>query len=174
MSIIERLAPDTIRMERLLDAPIGTVWRWITEPELRRLWFAGGSIDLRTNGTVELIFDHDNLSDNDVPYPPRFADHKGATCSERIVELDPPNRFAMTWDEGEEGTVLFELFEDGDRTRLVLTHEGISGPGPMANFGGGWHSHLAVMEARLAGRSVPDFWKLHSESEESVKRQLEG
>lgn len=67
---------------------------------------------------------------------------------------------------------MFELFEAGDRTRLVLTHSGITGPGPMASFGGGWHSHLAVLEARLAGRGVRDFWALHAESEKAVARQL--
>ncbi len=169
---IERIAPDTIRMERLLDAPVETVWRWLTEPGLRGQWFAGGSIDPRVGGEVELIFDHDNLSDDDVPYPPEYAEFKGAIGRERIVEYDPPRRFAITWDEGKEGTALFELFEAGDRTRLILTHSGISGPAPMANFGGGWHSHLAVLEAKLAGRSVRDFWALHGESEAAVARQL--
>lgn len=169
---IERTASDTIRMERLLDAPVETVWRWLTEPDLRKQWFAGGRIDSRVGGEIELVFDHDDLSEDDVLYPARYAEHKGAVGRERIVEYDPPRRFAISWDEGKEGTVLFELFEVGDRTRLVLTHSGISGPGPMANFGGGWHAHLAVLEARLAGRRVRDFWALHAESEEAVARQL--
>lgn len=65
---IERIAPDTIRMERLLDAPVETVWRWLVEPNLRRQWFASGRIDPHVGGEVELIFDHDDLSDDDVPY----------------------------------------------------------------------------------------------------------
>lgn len=169
---IERIAPDTIRMERLLDASVETVWRWLVEPDLRRQWFAGGRIESCVGGEVELIFDHDDLSDDDVPYPAQYAQYKGSIGRERIVEYDPPHRFAFTWDEGKEGTALFELFEAGERTRLVLTHSGISGPGPMANFGGGWHSHLAVLEARLAGRGVRDFWELHAESEKAVARQL--
>lgn len=169
---IERIAPDTIRMERLLDAPVETVWRWLTEPDLRRQWFAGGRIDPRVGGEIELVFDHDDLSADDVPYPAQYAEYKGAIGRERIVEYDPPRRFAISWDEGREGTALFELFEAGERTRLVLTHSGISGPGPMANFGGGWHAHLAVLEARLAGRQVRDFWALHAQSEEAVARQL--
>lgn len=168
---IERIAPDTIRMERLLDAPVETVWRWLIEPDLRRQWFAGGPIDPRIGGEVELIFDHDDLSDDDVAYPAQYAELKGAIGCERVVEYDPPRRFAITWDGGKEGTALFELFEAGDRTRLVLTHSGITGPGPMANFGGGWHSHLAVLEARLAGRGVRDFWALHAESAQAVARQ---
>jgi uncharacterized protein YndB with AHSA1/START domain len=40
---IERTAPDTIRLERTLDAPPETVWRYLTEAELRSQWFMGGS-----------------------------------------------------------------------------------------------------------------------------------
>ena len=32
---IERIAPDAIRLERLLDASPETVWRYLTEAELR-------------------------------------------------------------------------------------------------------------------------------------------
>ncbi len=169
---MERVGTDTIRMERRLQAPAATVWRWLTEPDLRRLWFAGGDLDPRVGGEVELVFDHDALSDEDVPYPERYAPYKGAVGRERVVIYDPPTRFAITWDEGREGTALFELFDEGETTRLVLTHSGISGPAPMANFGGGWHSHLAVLEARIAGRGVANFWALHAEAEAAVARQL--
>ena len=66
----------------------------------------------------------------------------------------------------------FELFEMGERTRLVLTHSGITGPGPMASFAGGWSSHLAVLQALLAGETVRDFWALHARSVAEVEKQL--
>jgi uncharacterized protein YndB with AHSA1/START domain len=40
---IERIAPDAIRLERMLDAPPQTVWRYLTEAELRGQWFMGGT-----------------------------------------------------------------------------------------------------------------------------------
>ena len=33
---IERTAPDTIQLERTLDAPVETVWRYLTEPSFAR------------------------------------------------------------------------------------------------------------------------------------------
>lgn len=169
---LEKVAPDTIRIERILAAPRDTVWRWLVEPELRAEWFAGGPIQPQVGGAVELVFDHDNLSADDVPYPPRYAEHKGAVGRETITQYDPPRVIAFTWDGGDEGIARFELFEDGARTRLVLTHSGITGPAPMANFGGGWHSHLAVLQAKLSGGTVRNFWELHAQSEAAVKAAL--
>lgn len=172
MRAIERLAPDTIRMERILDAPVATVWRYLVDPKLRGEWFAGGATDAREGGEIELVFDHDNLSADDVPYPEAYAAHKGARAVEKIVRYEPEKALAFSWDGGKEGVATFELFAEGDRTRLVLTHNGISGPAGIANFGGGWHSHLAVLEAKLAGREVRNFWALHAESEKAVAESL--
>jgi uncharacterized protein YndB with AHSA1/START domain len=170
---LQRIGTDTIRMERLLDAPVDAVWRWLVEPDLRAQWFAGGDVDLREGGTLHLVFDHDNLSEDDVPYPADFACHKGAAATERVIRVDKPRLFSFSWDGGKEGVASFELSDaGGGKTRLVLTHSGITGPAPMANFGGGWHSHLAVLQAKLAGRSVRDFWALHRESEAAVAEAL--
>ncbi len=169
---LERPAPDTIRFERMLDAPPETVWRYLAEAELRREWFCGGT-DMRPGEEVELLFDHDNLSADGVPYPERYARWKGAIGRERVLEYDPPHVLAISWEGREQGVARFELFPaEGDRTRLVLTHSGITGPGPMASFGGGWHAHLAVLQARLAGGSIADFWALHAESEAAVAQAL--
>ena len=56
---------------------------------------------------------------------------------------------------------LFPAGTAGDKTRLVLTHSGITGPAPFADFTGGWLSHLAVLQTKLAGGVVRDFWALH-------------
>ena len=55
---VERAAPDTIRLERLLDAPVETVWRYLTDAELRSSWFMGGT-DATGVGEFELLVDHD-------------------------------------------------------------------------------------------------------------------
>ena len=168
---IERVAQDTIRLERMLDAPPETVWRYLTEAELRAKWFMGGT-DAGPTGEFDLLVDHDNLSDEDVPYPENYAAFKGATWTEKVSRFEPPRLLETSFQGGKSGTVTYELFPEGDRTRLVLTHSGIeSGTGAL-DFGSGWTSHLAVLQARLAGGSVRDFWALHAQSREAVAKAL--
>ena len=172
MIAIENPALDTIRFERVLDAPVATVWRYLVDPKLRGEWFAGGATDAHAGGTIELIFDHDNLSADDVPYPEKMCRSKGAKAREKIIRFEPEHALAFSWDGGKEGVATFELFPDGERTRLVLTHSGISGPAGLANYGGGWHSHLAVLQTKLAGGEVRNFWALHAQSEALVASEL--
>jgi len=102
---IQRTAPDTIRLERLLDAPAETVWRYLTEAELRSRWFMGGT-DARPNGEFELLNDHDNLSDEDVPYPESYAPYKGkhgtrrCCASNRRACWRPPSKAGRTAKSG--------------------------------------------------------------------------
>jgi uncharacterized protein YndB with AHSA1/START domain len=169
---IERTAPDSIRLERVLDAPAETVWRYLTEADLRRDWFMGGT-DAIAGGEFDLVVDHDNLSDDkNVPYPEGYAKFKGAVWSEKVSRFEPPRLLETTFQGGKNGTVTYELFPEGEKTRLVLTHSGIvSGTGAQ-DFGTGWNSHLTVLEEKLAGRSVRDFWALHAKSREAVAKAL--
>jgi len=168
---IEKTAPDTIRLERLLEAPVDTVWRYLVEGELRGQWFAGGN-DAAPDGELDLVFDHDNLSADDVPYPADYAKYKGAVSREKVVRFEPKRVFSFTFGEGRNGVATFELFPEGDRTRLVLTHSGIQSPTGGVDFGSGWTSHLAVLAEKVAGRSVKNFWELHAGSTEAVKKAL--
>ena len=164
---VERIASDTIRLERMLDAPVARVWRYLVEGELRSQWFAGGS-DARANGDLDLSFDHDKLSSDAVPYPAEYASHKGAVNHEKVVRFEPESVLSFTFGEGRNGVATFELFPDGDRTRLVLTHSGIQSPTGAQDFGAGWNSHLTVLQEKLAGRTVPNFWGLHDRSKAAV------
>lgn len=168
---VVRTASDTIQLERTLDAPVDKVWRYLTEAEFRREWFMGGT-DARAGSEFELLVDHDNLSEDDVPYPESYAASKGATWTEKVIRFDPPHLLTTTFQGGKNGTVTYELFADGEQTRLVLTHSGITSPTGSQDFGSGWNSHLAVLEEKLAGRSVPNFWALHAKSREAVAKAL--
>ena len=170
---LEKVAPDAIRLERILDAPVEKVWRYLTDAELRSQWLMGGT-DARPDSEFDLLVDHDNLSDDDVPYPESYAAHKGAVWTEKVLRFDPPRLLETTFQGGRNGTVTYELFPEGEKTRLVLTHRGITSGTGAQDFGSGWNSHLTVLQERLAGRGVKNFWALHAQSREAVKQALEG
>jgi uncharacterized protein YndB with AHSA1/START domain len=167
---IERIGPDAIRLERVLDAPAETVWRYLTEAELRRTWLMSGS-DVPPSGEFEIIIDHDQLSEDDVPYPESYAASKGKTWTEKVIRFDPPRLLETTFGV-DKGVVTYELFPQGQGTKLVLTHSRITSPTGFEDFGAGWTSHLAVLEQRLAGRTVKDFWALHAQSKQAVAKAL--
>ena len=168
---VQKIAPDAIRLERTLDAPIETVWRYLTEAELRSRWFMGGT-DATAGGEFELLNDHDNLSDDDVPYPENYAEFKGKSWSEKVLRFDPPRLLETTFQGGKNGKVTFELFPEAGGTRIVVTHRDIVSPSGFHDFGSGWNSHLTVLQERLAGRGVRDFWALHAKSREAVAEAL--
>ena len=117
----------SIRLERLLEAPPETVWRYLTKAELREQWFMGGT-DAKPDGEFELLVDHDKLSDEEVPYPDSFECFKGRVFSERVLRFDPPRLLETTFQGGKGGKIRYELFPEGDNTRLVLTHSDITSP----------------------------------------------
>ena len=168
---IERTAPDAIRLERLLDAPVETVWRYLTEADLRAQWFMGGT-DATPNGEFDLVVNHDRLSEEEVPYPDGYAQFKGAVWSEKVVRFDPPRLLETTFQGGKNGHVTYELFAEGERTRLVVTHSGITSGTGAQDFGSGWNSHMIVLQEKLAGRGVANFWALHATSRDAVAEAL--
>jgi len=171
---IRRVGSDAIRLERTLDARPETVWRYLTEAELRSQWFMGGS-DATPSGEFDLVVDHDKLSDDrNVPYPDGYAQFKGTVWTEKVIRFEPPRLLETTFQGGRNGTVTYELFSEGEKTRLVLTHRGITSGTGAQDFGSGWNSHLTVLQERLAGRGVKNFWALHAQSREAVKQALEG
>ena len=168
---VERIGADTITLERLLDAPVETVWRYLTEGELRGQWFMAGS-DAQPGSDLELVIDHDVLSDDDVPYPDDYASAKGKRFTDKVLRFEPPRLLETTFAGGTNGVVTYELKPEGERTHLVLTHSGIVSATGAQDFGSGWNSHLTVLQEKLAGRSIKNFWELHARSREAVRAVL--
>ena len=81
------VAPGSVRFERTLPGPIERVWAYLTEPDKRARWLAGGDMELEVGGRVELRFKHADLSPLEAPTPERFA----ATVQPDQPLWDPKN-----------------------------------------------------------------------------------
>jgi uncharacterized protein YndB with AHSA1/START domain len=105
---------EAVVIERTFNAPIARVWKALTDVEDMRRWY----FDLKAF-KPEVGFE--------------FAftvEHEGFEYSHlcKITEVIPQKKLAYTWRyQGHEGDslVTFELFADGGKTRLKLTHEGL-------------------------------------------------
>jgi uncharacterized protein YndB with AHSA1/START domain len=163
-----------VRFDRLLPAPVERVWAYLTESELRRRWFAGGEMELRDGGRMELIFRNSELSGEGEEVPERYQQYEGAKMEGRVIRCEPPRLLVHSWDEadGSESEVSFELVPEGNSTRLILTHRRLADRAAMRDVSGGWHSHLGVLEDLLAERRPRGFWASHAEAEKAYAERI--
>ena len=153
--LAEALTPKSgpLVIERTFNAPIATVWNAITnKEEMKRWYFELQEFKPEAGFEFRFTVEHEGFI---------YAHH----C--KIVEVIPGRKLVHTWRyEGYEGDslVTFELFEEGNRTRLRLTHEGLeSFPKTAAfaktNFMQGWTHLLGLslkefVENDSAGREI--------------------
>jgi uncharacterized protein YndB with AHSA1/START domain len=138
----------TVRFERLLPGPVERVWNHLTRPDLLATWLAGGELDLRVGGKVELRFDADLV-------PERRA--AGAIVRGVVSRCDPPRALSCSWtDPAVDSAVAFDLAASGDGVRLTVAHRALP-RALLAGCGAGWHAHLDVLEARLRGARPEPF-----------------
>ncbi|HLP08720.1 MAG TPA: SRPBCC family protein [Opitutaceae bacterium] len=160
-----------VRFVRTLPGPIETVWAFLTEPEKRSRWFAGGPMEPCTGGKVRLQFLHRNLAPDETP-PDEYREvqESGMEMHGTVTRWEPPRVLAYTFSDASE--VTFELTPRGDEVLLVLTHRSQPADLPeMGNFSAGWHTHLAHLQALLAGGPRPPFWSQFLELKEQYERR---
>ncbi len=105
---------EAVVIERTFNAPVERVWKALTDVDEMRQWY----FDLKefkpeVGFEFEFIVEHEGMKYHHL-------------C--KITEVVPQKKLAYTWRyEGYEGDslVTFDLFADGDKTRLKLTHEGL-------------------------------------------------
>jgi uncharacterized protein YndB with AHSA1/START domain len=105
---------EAVVMERTFNAPVARLWKALTDADEMRVWY----FDLK-EFKPEVGFEFEFT-----------VEHEGARYHHlcKITEVIPQKKIAYTWRyAGEEGDslVTFELFPEGDKTRLKLTHEGL-------------------------------------------------
>jgi|SRR5215831_3470959 len=131
---------EPLVIEKILNAPAERVWKAITDKEQMKEW--GFNIaEFKPERGFEFEF---KAGKKDKLYV-----HK---C--RVMEVIPGKKLQYSWRyEGYEGNsfVTWELFADGQKTKLKLTHEGletfpISNPDlAKGNFEKGWESIIGTI-----------------------------
>ena len=105
---------EAVVIERTFNAPVARLWKALTDADEMRVWY----FDLK-EFKPEVGFEFEFI-----------VEHEGTRYHHlcKITQVVPQKKIAYTWRyAGEEGNslVTFELFADGDQTRLKLTHEGL-------------------------------------------------
>jgi uncharacterized protein YndB with AHSA1/START domain len=133
-------------IERIYNAPIAKVWKAITDNNEMKQWYFDIA-DFKPEAGFEFSF---NGIDKE-------GQKKVHLC--KVIEVIKEKKLAYSWRyEGFEGNsvVTFELFAEGERTRLKLTHAGLetfpvtpSNAFAKENFAAGW--------AYITGTSLQQF-----------------
>ena len=147
--------PATITIQRFLPGPIERVWAYLTESDLRRQWLAAGQMEMKVGAPFELVWRNNELTNPPGKRPEGYGDEH--RMESQITELDPPRKIVFTWGKGS-GDVSFELEPRGERVFLTVIHRRLPDRGMLLGVSSGWHAHLDVLAARLAGSEPQPFW----------------
>ena len=122
-----------------------------------------------------MLFHNASLSTQpDVDPPAKYKDLPETTSFfGTVTRYEPPNLLAHTWDyEGQSSEVCYELAQQGDQVRLVLTHRRLGSYDEVISVSGGWHTHLDILDDVLSGREARPFWKTHTPLEAEYERRF--
>jgi uncharacterized protein YndB with AHSA1/START domain len=169
------LDDNTVRFERLLPGPIERVWSYLTESDRRAQWLCGGDVETNVDGHVDMHFHNISLSsEDDIPRPERFKDRpEKMSFTGRVTRCEPPHVLHHTWEFGDENSeVCYELTEEGDKVRLVLTHRRLETPQIVLDVSGGWHTHLNILVDVLEEKELRPFYKMQEQYGSEYRERL--
>jgi uncharacterized protein YndB with AHSA1/START domain len=152
----EMIEPTTLKIQRVLPGSVERVWDYLTKSELRRQWFAAGDMEMKQGASFELVWRNNDLTNPPGKLPDGFSGEHKMTST--IIACDPPRKLAFTWGMGGTGDVTFTLEPRGERTLLTVVHTGLADPNVRGKVGPGWHAHIDVLAARMAGTEPEPFW----------------
>jgi uncharacterized protein YndB with AHSA1/START domain len=169
------LDDSTVRFERLLPGPIERVWSYLTESDKRARWLCGGDVETNLDGHVDMHFHNVTLSsDDDIPRPERFRDRpEKMSFTGKVTRCEPPHILHHTWEFADENSeVCYELTEEGDKVRLVLTHRRLETPQIVLDVSGGWHTHLNILVDVLEEKELRPFYKMQEQYGSEYRERL--
>lgn len=163
----KRIAPDSVRIERLLPGPIERVWDFLTDSEKRSRWLAAGPMELHSGGKVEHLFHNQKLSETTDDTPEKYAGAEGFKLQGQITACEPPHLLSYLWNMGssEVSEVCFELAPKNDKVLLTVTHVRLVSRNEMISVASGWHTHLDILIAHLQEHTPVSFWSRHTQLE---------
>lgn len=162
--------PTTLTLRRVLPGTIERVWAYLTDSDLRRKWLASGEMAMQVGSPFALTWRNDELTDPPGQRPEGFSEEH--TMQSRITELDPPRRISFTWNES--GEVSFDLEPHGDDVLFTITHRRVPNHAALLSVSAGWHSHLDVLVARLAGTDPAPHWDNWSRLKQEYAQRMPG
>lgn len=171
----ELLDESTVRFERMLPGPVERVWRYLTESDRRARWLCAGDVENAVGGHVDMHFHNVSLSGSgDIPRPEKYRDMpEKMSFTGKVTRCEPPRVLEHTWEfEGENSLVLYELTEQGDRVKLVLTHRRLESADIVLSVSGGWHTHLNLLADVLEGSEPRPFYKMQAQFESEYRDRL--
>ncbi len=171
----EMLDERTVRFERLLPGPIERVWAYLTESDKRARWLCGGDVETRNGGHVDMHFHNMSLSSKgDIPRPEKYkAMSEKISFEGEVKRCEPPYVLAHTWEFGDESSlVCYELSEQGDKVKLVLTHRKLESRDTVLSVSGGWHTHLNLLADVLQGSPLRPFYRMQQQYESEYGERL--
>ena len=137
------MANEPFVIERTFNAPVEKVWKAITDKDEMKQWYFDLA-DFKPEVGFEFQFEGG-------------PDHKKYLHLCKVTEVLPQKKLTYSWRyDGYEGNsfVTFELFSEGEKTRLKLTHAGLetfpANPDfAKENFVAGWN--------HIIGKSLPEY-----------------
>jgi uncharacterized protein YndB with AHSA1/START domain len=101
-------------IERLFNAPVSVIWKALTDKTEMKKWYFDVS-DFKPQAGFEFTFNGG-------------SEEKIYVHLCKVIEVVPEKKLSYSWRyTGYDGNSLltFELFPEGNKTRLKLTHEGL-------------------------------------------------
>ena len=105
---------ESFVIERTYNAPVNKVWKAITDRDLMQQWYFNIAA-FKPEVGFEFTFDGGSKE-------------KTYTHLCKILEVIPNKKLSYSWrykDYEGYSVVMFELFDEGEKTRLKLTHTGL-------------------------------------------------
>lgn len=151
-------APGEVRLVRILPGPVERIWQYLTDPEKRALWFAGGPMEPKVGGKLELHFRHEDIAPNETP-PEQSKDvhDPGVKSPGTVLRWEPPHVLSFSFSD--DSDVTFELSPQGRNVRMVVIHRSRGEDLPsLTGFASGWHTHFNHLLSLLEDTPRPPFW----------------